>query len=278
MSDSGDEEITTAAAAATAATTTTTTGGNAGTGTGSTTSTSTTTAATRARHDRPQYYVDNSNRNFEGNEPRIGAVLAAKGERVTAKAGFDAFREKLDSFIVRELKNGSDVVGIVRNMVDPNNAFEKNFMPIALTDTEKGNPVKEAILTQKIKNYVSREETMQQNITKNYGLIWGQSTETLNGMIRNLTGYQTKSDNYDVLWLLEELKKLTSGIDAKLNVHDTLHDAMIAFLTMRQGQNESNDDYMKRFRANEQTLKLAGGGHILCSPTTLDKARSAATD
>ena len=32
---------------------------------------------------------------------------------------------------------------------------------------------------------------------------------------------------------------------------------------MRQGLIESNDNYMKRFNSNLQTLELAGGEHIL---------------
>eukprot|EP00957_Ditylum_brightwellii_P170658 12990386-Ditylum_brightwellii.AAC.1 len=34
---------------------------------------------------------------------------------------------------------------------------------------------------------------------------------------------------------------------------------------MRQGDPESNDGFLKRFKANTQTLELAGGEHIFCS-------------
>eukprot|EP00957_Ditylum_brightwellii_P192170 14628501-Ditylum_brightwellii.AAC.1 len=34
---------------------------------------------------------------------------------------------------------------------------------------------------------------------------------------------------------------------------------------MQQGDTESNDGFLKQFKANAQTLELAGGGHIFCS-------------
>ena len=39
---------------------------------------------------------------------------------------------------------------------------------------------------------------------------------------------------------------------------------------MRQGENESDTSYMKRFRVNLDTLISAGGRHILCSPDLVE--------
>ena len=78
--------------------------GNAGAASGSTAtpSTSTTTTptptttggnprTTAARGDRSAVYIDTSQRDFVGDEPRVGAVLAQKNERVDMKVTFDAF-------------------------------------------------------------------------------------------------------------------------------------------------------------------------------------------
>ena len=46
---------------------------------------------------------------------------------------------------------------------------------------------------------------------------------------------------------------------------------------MRQGNTESNDDFLRRFNSNLQTLQLTGGSHILCSPDTIDKVGTVAT-
>eukprot|EP00957_Ditylum_brightwellii_P007255 551059-Ditylum_brightwellii.AAC.1 len=47
---------------------------------------------------------------------------------------------------------------------------------------------------------------------------------------------------------------------------------------MRQGAMELNGDFYKHFESNLQTLELAGGGHILCSLTLMDKASNDPTD
>ena len=263
---------------ANAATTTTTSTAGTGGG-GSTASSSNVNARTQVqRGERTTVYIDTSQRDFVGDEPRVGAVLAQKNERVDKKAAFDAFREKLCNFIVRELKHGADAVAVVQDMKDPMIDFKANKKPAELSDEDKKKDVEVAIQTQKIKNYVAREETLSSNIEKIYAITWGQCTESLKGIVRNIEDYAVKSKDFDVIWLLEQLKKITSGIDVKLNKRAVLHEQLLTFLTMRQGATENNDDYMKRFTSNLQVLELAGGGHILCSPTLMTKAGTAPTD
>ena len=82
-----------------AATTTTTSTAGTGGG-GGTASSSNVNARTQVqRGERTTVYIDTSQRDFVGDEPRVGAVLAQKNERVDKKAAFDAFREKLCNFI-----------------------------------------------------------------------------------------------------------------------------------------------------------------------------------
>ena len=56
-----------------------------------------------------------------------------------------------------------------------------------------------------------------------------------------------------------------------------LHKQILMFITMRQGATESDDDYLTRFNARAESLELAGGGHIFCSPDILKKAIERAT-
>ena len=70
--------------------------------------------------------------------------------------------------------------------------------------------------------------------------------------------------------VLATLQSLTSGLDNKSNKRSNLFDAILAFITMRQGENESDTSYMKRFRVNLDTLISAGGRHILCSPDLVE--------
>mmetsp|Transcript_22006 Transcript_22006/g.28311 ORF Transcript_22006/g.28311 Transcript_22006/m.28311 type:complete len:84 (+) Transcript_22006:569-820(+) len=46
---------------------------------------------------------------------------------------------------------------------------------------------------------------------------------------------------------------------------------------MRQGADESDDGYLKRMKANAESLKLAGGRHVMISPNLIIKAGTQAT-
>ena len=50
-----------------------------------------------------------------------------------------------------------------------------------------------------------------------------------------------------------------------------MHSAIFNFMMMNQYDNESNAAYLKRFKLMIQTLKIAGGDHMLVSKAMLGK-------
>ena len=84
-------------------------------------------------------------------------------------------------------------------------------------------------------------------------------------------GVRKKSSDFDTLWLLEKIKKTTAGVDTKANPALTLHEQMLIFMTTRQGQSESDDDYLRKFNSRLKNMILAGGIHVLWSPQILGK-------
>ena len=86
---------------------------------------------------------------------------------------------------------------------------------------------------------------------------WGQFTEELQAEVKCLDDYGPKSEEIAVIWLLGAFQEVTSGVDSKIDVIFIEHEALLIFITMRQGQSESNDKYLKRFRSNYITLKLS---------------------
>ena len=59
------------------------------------------------------------------------------------------------------------------------------------------------------------------------------------------------------------------GLDTKVNFRVSLHAAMLNYMLMKQYPYKTNNAYQKRFRLVVETLKLAGGEHILVSETLL---------
>ena len=65
------------------------------------------------------------------------------------------------------------------------------------------------------------------------------------------------------LWLPKTVKKITSGIDNRDNKQFMLHKSLISFFTIRQGEIESNNSFLNRFKSNVQNLELVGGSNFL---------------
>jgi hypothetical protein len=73
--------------------------------------------------------------------------------------------------------------------------------------------------------------------------------------IRALSDLTTKNPKKNYVWLLSEIKGVTHQFDTKRNVFLSLLDARIAYYTCKQGQNQSNTDYLEIFSANVQVLE-----------------------
>ena len=222
--------------------------------------------------------VDTTSKSFNGEEPNVGAVLGLKIEKIDAKVTYDVFREKMCNYIGRKISDGDLIVCLVRDYTDPIKEFEADNKPKALTDDEADDPTEKAIHNEMVKLYVKQHALIRSNIKKVYALIWGQCSEPLQTLVRNNDEYKEKEKKKDVVWLLKQLKALTSGIDVLSNKRETLHDALVNFVTMRQGRSESLDDYMKRVKSNIELLVLAGGRHFLCCPEIMTKANKEPTD
>ena len=90
-------------------------------------------------------------------------------------------------------------------------------------------------------------------------------------------GIQKKSSDFDTLWLLQKIKKMTAGVDMKANQDFNLHEKMIIFRTTQQCKTKSDDDYLNRFNSRLENMNLDGGAHVLCSPQIIGKYLSQCT-
>ena len=101
--------------------------------------------------------------------------------------------------------------------------------------------VNEAIQQQGVKNCVNREAGIRDTLDKMYGILWGQCYYGINSIIRINKYFKDKSDVSNCLWLLERVKEVTLGLDFKSKKCYNLHEAMLKFLIMIQGQQEICD-------------------------------------
>ena len=95
--------------------------------------------------------------------------------------------------------------------------FETNHAPVHLTDVELVSPVKVKMWELCIKRYLDREFNLRGNLHKLYAVVLGQCTHALRSTLKGDPEYDRISSTLDVIWLLLRLKKVTAGVDAKVN-------------------------------------------------------------
>ena len=64
---------------------------------------------------------------------------------------------------------------------------------------------------------MDREEKIKEKMNKIYGIVFRQCTLSLQSGLKGVSDYEKKSKDCDFWWLMEELKKITAGIDVKEN-------------------------------------------------------------
>ena len=214
--------------------------------------------------------VSSTPRDFEGATPLVGGILGLRSENMIKKVNYDQFCEKLYIYIVNNFKNGDAIVEVTRNcsatIIDD---FIVTHKPKELSDEDKKSDIEVEIKREEIKEFVKGLSLVKSNLKKLYSLVYGNCTDGVHTMLKADSEYDEKSRVFDYEWLFKKVKSIVSGLDTKVNLRVSLHASMLNFLTMRQGESETNDDYLTRFKSSAETLNLAGGEHIFVSKEML---------
>ena len=90
--------------------------------------------------------MSSTHRDFAGDTPAIGGVLALRNENKSLKKNYDKFCDKLRTYVMKELKNGEHVVEIIENPeADVKASYEKTYTLKDLTTKEKDSVVEVGI-------------------------------------------------------------------------------------------------------------------------------------
>lgn len=68
--------------------------------------------------------METKDRNYEGDTPEVGGILALKKEKIKNKLTFNAFREKFTTYVNKELIHAIDFACIVKYLKGPNGTFD----------------------------------------------------------------------------------------------------------------------------------------------------------
>ena len=118
---------------------------------------------------------------------------------------------------VSEFKNVKDILPILKKMKDPMTDLKTRIGPTELTVEEKKQDINIELQEEREKFNAVREMQVYSNLDNLYRLIEGQVSEACLGILENGDEFDDKGDECNMLWLLEILKEITLGLDAKAN-------------------------------------------------------------
>ena len=99
---------------------------------------------------------------------------------------------------------------------------------------------------------------MESNLCNLFRLIWGQRSPALKTEVMSINGFMDEADDFNFVWLMEELKPLCrfeKYVDNIVGAFDVLK----SFYTLKQGRDETLENYYKRFEASVESVKLNYG-------------------
>ena len=216
----------------------------------------------------------NQQSKYVGTEATL-AVLGVKNDS-TKTDNFLVFQRSLENHVLSKFDHSGDIAYLIQELKDPMPRLMKQMPTIKSLkkdygidpDADEGTLSKEEqdaivdlkeLLSTERKSFVSRKATLQSNFPKLFGLIWGQCTPALQQDLRNLTEYKESYESRNCLWLLNELKKSSSGSDSTQHEVVTFIRTIRTLFTTRQRDNESLQDMGDRLDSQLQSLKLIGG-------------------
>ena len=110
-----------------------------------------------------------------------------------------------------------------------------------------------------MKIYADSQKVVVNNLTALWWIIIGQYTPALQEELRAEEDYEAKAVEYDSIWLLKTLQKVTAGVNKTTNAYYSLFYALKGFFTIKQRENESVEDYFRRFEAAQDLIVLSNG-------------------
>ena len=102
----------------------------------------------------------------------------------------------------------------------------------------------------KMKSHMAREEAYQDNCVKAAGLLLQQCSTSMKYKLQARVDYE--KIEMDPIKLLQAIKEAAMNYEADEYVHKTIQEALKNFVNLRQGKEESLNDYLDRFTTASQ--------------------------
>eukprot|EP00594_Rhizosolenia_setigera_P017900 CAMPEP_0178960488 /NCGR_PEP_ID=MMETSP0789-20121207/12994_1 /TAXON_ID=3005 /ORGANISM="Rhizosolenia setigera, Strain CCMP 1694" /LENGTH=536 /DNA_ID=CAMNT_0020643847 /DNA_START=148 /DNA_END=1759 /DNA_ORIENTATION=- len=217
--------------------------------------------------------LTNLSKDFQGNDERIGVLGLPSEGHLTHRKHPDEFLENVMNVAGTDYNYGMDLKPLLEQNKDPRKALAL-LEPVApedvvTTDKDGNETVRPPSYGDrfkyetKYKQHHVREQALESNMGKVYELMLGQCTPLVRQELKGREDYDVKHAATDVLWLIQELRKIYIGIDEKSNPMLTYSETILNFTNIRQYATETIDDFMKRLVTYYLAAEDVGGKYVL---------------
>ena len=106
-----------------------------------------------------------------------------------------------------------------------------------------------------VKGYFRKVEELKGNLHALFLVIYGQCDPVLKSHLQSLSPFSASRAEGKCLWLLQEIRRITSKFDTKTYVHDAVHVSLCKFYSLHQGTKSTNE-YFRMFEDAVAALDL----------------------
>ena len=262
-----------------------------------------TPATTTTAQRRPT----NDNRPSSRFVPKIAEIETLGTSTEQRGHDFTKFLKSIHHYALTNFKNSKDISKAILDFTDPFADLRQNTLSLSqIRKNNNLNPIpplvgelddvkfiREAdnadrrdevklLYGIQLKSNSEREKDLTQNLTILWATTMGQCTPALQEEVHGEPDYISESSNFNSVWLLQSLQKITAGVNKTTNKYHSVFKATKKFYSTQQSSNEGIDEFYNRFDNAKDLVGLFNADVIdltalLADETTTDPSATKET-
>lgn len=174
-------------------------------------------------------------------------------DEATRADQYDNTTKKIAQWVKKDLQFSIDIFRSIVKLEEPiTDEWEPTEFP------EDATAGKKAIFGEKVKEYMLRLRTYDNNRTKVYTIVYGQCSESMKCKLEGLDEWEEIDDEHNLVKLLKSITEcMINQQDSKSPIVGAVSSIASVF-KIRQKRHEGLQEYRKRFSASVDVLKHIG--------------------
>jgi hypothetical protein len=178
--------------------------------------------------------------------------------------------ESTTEFLINHIKQTFEFGNDVGTALDRLEAFNtEEYKPKLTVSTNEDERVRisgdrqfEIEFKAKFDAYMKREQALETNVTKAYAFLWSQCSKSMQNKIEGRSDFFLSEIEGDPIKLMKAVKQHSLHDQDRKYDMAIIYDALRTMLNLRQRENESLQEYTKRFKTSQEVMKSHLGGCI----------------